>query len=234
MVLLIALIFIGLAIILFIRQQQDVEKGQENQRKKRQPVHPSSNSSERQEIAINDHSVYLRERIIYLAEPITHKTANRVVSQLLFLEADDPNSDIFLYINSSGGSVYDGLGIYDTMQHVKPDINTVCTEIAEGMGAFLLCAGAKGKRSSLLNTRIVLGQLVAGDNEEASDKKIQEDEILLLRSHLNKELSKRTGQTIERINSLQNVAMTPAEAVSYGVIDNTINKQSTFSYKSFS
>ena len=112
--------------------------------------------SGRGERAFDIYSRLLRERIVFLGEPVTSDSANRVVAQLLFLEADDPEKDIFLYINSPGGSVYDGLGIFDTMQHVKPDIHTVCVGLAASMGAFLLCAGAKGKRSSLLHSRITV------------------------------------------------------------------------------
>ena len=112
--------------------------------------------SGRGERAFDIYSRLLRERIVFLGEPVTSDSANRIVAQLLFLEADDPDKDIFLYINSPGGSVYDGLGIFDTMQHVKPDIHTVCVGLAASMGAFLLCAGAKGKRSSLLHSRITV------------------------------------------------------------------------------
>ena len=108
------------------------------------------------ERAFDIYSRLLRERIIFLGEPVTSESANRIVAQLLFLEAEDPEKDIFLYINSPGGSVYDGLGIFDTMQHIKPDVHTVCVGLAASMGAFLLCAGAKGKRSSLTHSRIMI------------------------------------------------------------------------------
>ena len=111
--------------------------------------------SGRGEKAFDIYSRLLRERIIFLGEPVTSDAANRIVAQMLFLEAEDPEKDIFLYINSPGGSVYDGLGIFDTMQHIKPDVHTVCVGLAASMGAFLLCAGAKGKRSSLLHSRII-------------------------------------------------------------------------------
>ena len=114
--------------------------------------------SGRGERAFDIYSRLLRERIVFLGEPVTSDSANRIVAQLLFLEADDPEKDIFLYINSPGGSVYDGLGIFDTMQHVKPDVHTVCVGLAASMGAFLLCAGTKGKRSSLLHSRIMIHQ----------------------------------------------------------------------------
>ena len=157
--------------------------------------------SGRGERAFDIYSRLLRERIVFLGETVTSDSANRIVAQLLFLEADDPDKDIFLYINSPGGSVYDGLGIFDTMQHVKPDIHTVCVGLAASMGAFLLCAGAKGKRSSLLHSRIMIHQPLGGARGQASDIRIQADEILFIKDKLNKELSARTGQPIEKIMS---------------------------------
>jgi len=162
-----------------------------------------------------------------LGEPVTSDSANRIVAQLLFLEADDPDKDIFLYINSPGGSVYDGLGIFDTMQHVKPDIHTVCVGLAASMGAFLLCAGAKDKRSSLLHSRIMIHQPLGGARGQASDIRIQADEILFIKDKLNKELSDRTGQPIERIreDTDRDFYMSPSEALEYGIIDNVFNKR---------
>ena len=125
------------------------------------------------------YSRLLRERIIFLGEQVTSDTANRIVAQLLFLEAEDPDKDIYMYINSPGGSVYDGLGIFDTMQHVKPDIHTVCVGLAASMGAFLLAAGTKGKRSSLRHSRIMIHQPLGGARGQASDIRIQADEILV-------------------------------------------------------
>ena len=173
------------------------------------------------------YSRLLRERIVFLGEPVTSDSANRIVAQLLFLEADDPDKDIFLYINSPGGSVYDGLGIFDTMQHVKPDIHTVCVGLAASMGAFLLCAGAKGKRSSLLHSRIMIHQPLGGARGQASDIRIQADEILFIKDRLNKELSERTGQPIERIreDTDRDFYMSPSEAIEYGIIDNVFNKR---------
>ena len=141
----------------------------------------------------------LRERIIFLGEQVTSDTANRIVAQLLFLEAEDPEKDIYMYINSPGGSVYDGLGIFDTMQHVKPDIHTVCVGLAASMGAFLLAAGTKGKRSSLRHSRIMIHQPLGGARGQASDIRIQADEILYLKERLNTELSERTGKELETI-----------------------------------
>ncbi len=183
--------------------------------------------SGRGERAFDIYSRLLRERIVFLGEPVTSDSANRIVAQLLFLEADDPDKDIFLYINSPGGSVYDGLGIFDTMQHVKPDIHTVCVGLAASMGAFLLCAGAKGKRSSLLHSRIMIHQPLGGARGQASDIRIQADEILFIKDKLNKELSDRTGQPIERISedTDRDFYMSPSEAIEYGIIDNVFNKR---------
>jgi len=183
--------------------------------------------SGRGERAFDIYSRLLRERIVFLGEPVTSDSANRIVAQLLFLEADDPEKDIFLYINSPGGSVYDGLGIFDTMQHVKPDIHTVCVGLAASMGAFLLCAGAKGKRSSLLHSRIMIHQPLGGARGQASDIRIQADEILFIKDRLNQELSDRTGQPIERIreDTDRDFYMSPSEAIEYGIIDNVFNKR---------
>ena len=183
--------------------------------------------SGRGERAFDIYSRLLRERIVFLGEPVTSDSANRIVAQLLFLEADDPDKDIFLYINSPGGSVYDGLGIFDTMQHVKPDIHTVCVGLAASMGAFLLCAGAKGKRSSLLHSRIMIHQPLGGARGQASDIRIQADEILFIKDKLNKELSDRTGQPIERSreDTDRDFYMSPSEAIEYGIIDNVFNKR---------
>ena len=183
--------------------------------------------SGRGERAFDIYSRLLRERIIFLGEPVTNDSANRIVAQLLFLEAEDPEKDIYLYINSPGGSVYDGLGIFDTMQHVKPDVHTVCVGLAASMGAFLLCAGSKGKRSSLLHSRIMIHQPLGGARGQASDIRIQADEILFLKSRLNQELSLRTGQPIERIeeDTDRDFFMSPSEAVSYGLIDTILNKR---------
>ena len=179
------------------------------------------------ERAFDIYSRLLRERIIFLGESVTNDSANRIVAQLLFLEAEDPDKDIYLYINSPGGSVYDGLGIFDTMQHVKPDVHTVCVGLAASMGAFLLCAGTKGKRSSLLHSRIMIHQPLGGAQGQASDIRIQADEILFLKSRLNKELALRSGQPIERIeeDTDRDFFMSPSEAVTYGLIDTVLNKR---------
>ena len=181
----------------------------------------------RGERAFDIYSRLLRERIVFLGEPVTNDSANRIVAQLLFLEAEDPDKDIFLYINSPGGSVYDGFGIFDTMQHVKPDVHTVCVGLAASMGAFLLCAGAKGKRSSLEHSRIMIHQPLGGARGQATDIRIQADGILFLKSRLNNELAKRTGQSIDKISedTDRDFYMSPSEAISYGIIDNILNKK---------
>ena len=181
----------------------------------------------RGERAFDIYSRLLRERIVFLGEPVTNDSANRIVAQLLFLEAEDPDKDIYLYINSPGGSVYDGLGIFDTMQHVKPDVHTVCVGLAASMGAFLLCAGAKGKRSSLEHSRIMIHQPLGGARGQATDIRIQADEILFLKSRINSELAKRTGQSIDKISddTDRDFYMSPSEAISYGIIDNILNKK---------
>ena len=183
--------------------------------------------SGRGERAFDIYSRLLRERIIFLGEQVTSETANRIVAQLLFLEAEDPEKDIYMYINSPGGSVYDGLGIFDTMQHVKPDIHTVCVGLAASMGAFLLAAGTKGKRSSLRHSRIMIHQPLGGARGQASDISIQANEILYLKERLNTELSDRTGKDYETIkeDTDRDFYMSPKEAVEYGLIDLVLDKK---------
>jgi ATP-dependent Clp protease protease subunit len=183
--------------------------------------------SGRGERAFDIYSRLLRERIIFLGETVTSDSANRIVAQMLFLEAEDPDKDIYLYINSPGGSVYDGLGIFDTMQHVKPDIHTVCVGLAASMGAFLLCAGTKGKRSSLQHSRIMIHQPLGGASGQASDIRIQADEILYIKDRLNRILAERTGQPLDRIqeDTDRDFFMSPGEAVSYGLVDTVIDKR---------
>jgi len=173
------------------------------------------------------YSSLLREIIIFFGEQVTSETANRIVAQLLFLEAEDPDKDIYMYINSPGGSVYDGLGIFDTMQHVKPDIHTVCVGLAASMGAFLLAAGTKGKRSSLRHSRIMIHQPLGGARGQASDIRIQADEILFLKERLNTELSERTGKDYDTIkeDTDRDFYMSPNEAVDYGLIDLVLDKK---------
>ena len=183
--------------------------------------------SGRGERAFDIYSRLLRERIVFLGEPVTSESANRIVAQLLFLEAEDPEKDIYLYINSPGGSVYDGLGIFDTMQHIKPDVHTVCVGLAASMGAFLLCAGAKGKRSSLRHSRIMIHQPLGGARGQASDIRIQADEILFLKDKLNRELAERSGQPLDKIqlDTDRDFFMSPHEAVTYGLIDTVIDRR---------
>ena len=190
-------------------------------------IHIVIEESGRGERAFDIYSRLLRERIIFLGEAVTSESANRIVAQLLFLEAEDPEKDIFLYINSPGGSVYDGLGIFDTMQHIKPDVQTVCVGLAASMGAFLLCAGAKGKRSSLRHSRIMIHQPLGGARGQASDIRIQADEILFLKNRLNQELAERTSQPLEKIqeDTDRDFFMSPHEAVDYGLIDSVIDKR---------
>ncbi len=158
---------------------------------------------------------------MFFVGPVHDAAANLVVAQLLFLESENPEKDISLYINSPGGSVYAGLAIYDTMQFVKPDVSTLCTGIAASMGAFLLAAGAKGKRYALPNSRIMIHQPSGGAQGQASDIQIQAREILHLRERLNAILAKNTGQPIERIelDTERDNFMAAEDAVSYGLID---------------
>jgi ATP-dependent Clp protease, protease subunit len=184
--------------------------------------------SGRGERAYDIYSRLLRERIIFLVGPVNDQTANLVVAQMLFLESENPDKDMFLYINSPGGSVSAGLSIYDTMQFVKPDVSTMCMGMAASMGAFLLAAGAKGKRIALPNSRIMIHQPSGGAQGQASDIEIQAREILKLRESLNKILSERTGQPIEKIrnDSERDYFMSGQEAKDYGLIDQVLEKRS--------
>ena len=155
-------------------------------------------TSGRGERAYDIYSRLLKERVVFLVGEVNDQTANLVIAQLLFLESENPDKDISLYINSPGGSVSAGLAIYDTMQFIKPDVSTLCMGMAASMGAFLLAAGAKGKRFSLPNSRVMIHQPLGGARGQASDIEIQAREILYLRERLNKILSDRTGQKIGR------------------------------------
>lgn len=178
----------------------------------------------RGERAFDIYSRLLRERIIFLAEPVESETANRIVAQLLFLEAEDPDQDIYLYINSPGGSVVAGLGIYDTMNHIRPDVCTICYGMAASMGAFLLGAGAKGKRSSLPSSRIMIHQPSGGAQGQAVDIEIQAKEILYLKCQINQSMANYTGQSLEQIgrDTERDFFMSAQEAVAYGLIDQVI------------
>ncbi len=169
----------------------------------------------------------LRDRVIFLSGPVTDQAASLVVAQLLFLESENPDKDISLYIDSPGGSVYAGLSIYDTMQFIKPDVSTICLGMAASMGAFLLAAGAPGKRFALPNSRIMIHQPSGGSQGTAADIEIQAKEILDLRSRLNTILAKHTGQDVEKIarDTERDNFMSSDEAKSYGIIDNVFTKR---------
>ncbi|NCZ82149.1 MAG: ATP-dependent Clp endopeptidase proteolytic subunit ClpP [Betaproteobacteria bacterium] len=184
--------------------------------------------SGRGERAYDIYSRLLRERVIFLVGPVMDVTANLVVAQLLFLESENPDKDISFYINSPGGSVSAGMAMYDTMQFIKPDVSTLCMGVAASMGAFLLAAGAKGKRFALPNARIMIHQPSGGASGQASDIEIQAREILYLRERLNRILAERTGQAIERIerDTDRDNFMSADDAVSYGIIDKVLSQRS--------
>ena len=184
--------------------------------------------SGRGERSFDIYSRLLRDRVVFLVGPVTDQSANLVVAQLLFLESENPDKDISLYIDSPGGSVYAGLSIYDTMQFIKPDVSTICLGMAASMGAFLLAAGAKGKRFALPNSRIMIHQPSGGTNGTAADIEIQAKEILELRSRLNTILSEHTGQSIEKIavDTERDNFMSSVQAVEYGIIDGVFRKRS--------
>ncbi|MFJ2988791.1 ATP-dependent Clp endopeptidase proteolytic subunit ClpP [Collimonas sp. NPDC087041] len=180
--------------------------------------------SGRGERSYDIYSRLLRERIIFLVGPVNDQTANLVVAQLLFLESENPDKDISLYINSPGGSVSAGMAIFDTMQFIKPEVSTLCTGMAASMGAFLLAAGAKGKRFSLPNSRIMIHQPLGGAQGQASDIEIQAREILYLRERLNAILADKTGRTIDQISkdTDRDNFMSADAAVEYGLIDKVL------------
>ena len=176
------------------------------------------------ERAYDIYSRMLKERIIFLGTPIDDNVASVIIAQLLFLEAENSEKDIYLYINSPGGIITSGMGIYDTMNYIKPDVATICMGQAASMGAFLLSGGKKGKRSALPNARIMIHQPLGGAEGQASDIKIQADEILRLRTNLNKILSKNTKQTLSKIekDTDRNFFMGSGEAKKYGLIDSVL------------
>ena len=180
--------------------------------------------SGRGERAFDIYSKLLRERIIFLGTGINDQVSDSLVAQLLFLEAEDPDKDIQIYINSPGGSVTAGLAIYDTMQQITPDVVTICFGVAASMGAFLLSGGAKGKRLSLPNSRIMIHQPLGGAQGQAVEIEIQAKEILFLKKTLNSLLAEHTGQSLEKINedTERDYFLSPAEAVQYGLIDKVI------------
>jgi len=182
----------------------------------------------RGERAFDIYSRLLKERIIFIGTPLNDAVASLVIAQMLFLEADAPDKDIFLYINSPGGVVTSGLAIVDTMQFIKPEVATICIGQAASMGAVLVAAGAKGKRSALPNARIMIHQPMGGVEGQASDIEIHAAEILKMKRNLNKLLAELTGQTIKRVerDTDRNYFMTAEEARDYGLIDEILRKRS--------
>ena len=180
----------------------------------------------RGERAYDIYSRLLKDRIIFLGSQINDAVANAVIAQLLFLTAQDPDKDISIYINSPGGSITSGMAIYDTMQFIKPDVSTICVGMAASMGAFLLTAGAKGKRYALPNSEVMIHQPLGGAEGQASDIEIRARRIIKLREKLNGILAERTGQPIERIDkdTDRDYFMSAAEAQVYGCIDKVIEK----------
>ncbi len=177
------------------------------------------------ERAYDIYSRLLKERIVFLGTPIDDTVASVIIAQLLFLEAESSEKDIYLYINSPGGIITSGMGIYDTMNYIKPDVATICMGQAASMGAFLLAGGKKGKRSALPNARIRIHQPLGGAEGQASDIKIQADEILRLKNTLNKILAKNTKQTLKKIekDTDRNFFMSTKEAKDYGIIDTILS-----------
>lgn len=184
--------------------------------------------SGRGERSFDIYSRLLRDRVVFLVGPVTDQSANLVVAQLLFLESENPDKDISLYIDSPGGSVYAGLSIYDTMQFIKPDVSTICLGMAASMGAFLLAAGAKGKRYALPNAEIMIHQPSGGAQGQATDIQIQAERILQMKKSLNTILAERTGQPYEVIckDTERDNFMTAQQAMEYGLIDKVIATKS--------
>ncbi len=184
-------------------------------------------TSGRGERAFDIYSRLLRERIIFLGQEIDSELANIIVAQLLFLDAEDPEKDIYLYINSPGGSVTAGMGIFDTMKHIRPDVSTICVGLAASMGAFLLSAGTKGKRMSLPHSRIMIHQPLGGAQGQATDIEIQAREILYHKQRLNELLAEHTGQPLERIqeDTERDFFMSAEESRDYGLVDQVIDRR---------
>lgn len=184
-------------------------------------------TSGRGERAYDIYSRLLKERVIFLVGPVNDHSANLVVAQLLFLESENPDKDISFYINSPGGSVSAGMAIFDTMNFIKPDVSTLCTGFAASMGAFLLSAGAKGKRFSLPNSKIMIHQPSGGAQGQATEIEISAREILKTREQLNKILAENTGQPLEKVtrDTERDYYMTAAESAEYGIIDKVIDKR---------
>ena len=184
-------------------------------------------TSGRGERAYDIYSRLLRERVVFLVGPVNDATANLVVAQLLFLESENPDKDIHFYINSPGGSVTAGMAIYDTMQFIKPDVSTLCIGQGASMGAFLLAAGAKGKRFALPNSRVMIHQPLGGFQGQASDIEIHAKEILYLKDKLNRMLAEHTGQSIEKIeqDTDRDNFLSAAAAAEYGLVDQVLNRR---------
>jgi len=184
--------------------------------------------SGRGERAYDIYSRLLKERVIFLVGPINDAMANLIVAQLLFLESENPDKDIHLYINSPGGSVSSGMAVYDTMQFIKPDVSTLCTGLAASMGSFLLAAGTKGKRFCLANSRVMIHQPSGGFSGQASDIEIHAKEVLYLKRKLNEMMALHTGQTLEVIerDTDRDMFMGAEEAVKYGLIDKVLKNRS--------
>ena len=183
--------------------------------------------SGRGERAYDIYSRLLKERVVFLVGPVTEVTANLIVAQLLFLESENPDKDIFFYINSPGGSVSAGLAIYDTMQFVKPDVSTLCVGQAASMGALLLAAGEKGKRFALPNSRVMIHQPMGGFSGQASDVEIHAREILYLRARLNEILARHTGQTVDAVakDTDRDNFLSSEDAVKYGIVDKVLTSR---------
>ena len=181
----------------------------------------------RSERAFDIYSRLLKERIVFLGTPIDDTIASLIIAQLLFLEAEDSEKDIYLYINTPGGIITSGLGIYDTMQYIKPDVSTICLGQAASMGAFLLAGGTKGKRSALPNSRIMIHQPMGGTEGQAADIKIQAEEILRMKKQLNTILAKNTGKSFKKIeaDTDRDNYLTSKEAKAYGLIDSILTKR---------
>lgn len=180
----------------------------------------------RGERAYDIYSRLLKDRIVFLGSAIDDNVANLVIAQLLFLEAEDPDKDIYLYINSPGGSISAGMAIYDTMQYIRPDVCTICVGLAASMGAFLLAAGQKGKRYALPNAEIMIHQPLGGTQGQATDIEIHARRIIKMKDSLNRILAERTGQKLEKIqqDTERDYFMTAHEAKDYGIIDEVISK----------
>jgi ATP-dependent Clp protease protease subunit len=183
--------------------------------------------SGRGERSYDIYSRLLRERVIFLVGPVNDQTANLVVAQLLFLESENPDKDISFYINSPGGSVSAGMAIYDTMNFIKPDVSTLCTGMAASMGAFLLAAGAKGKRFSLPNSKVMIHQVLGGAQGQATDIEIHARDILKTKAVMNRILAERTGQPLEKIerDTERDYFLDAEEAKAYGLVDQVIAKR---------